>query len=98
MKYVILINYKWKTANTVENPFQDKSVLALNGIRVGKIIKFNDNIEDYEIKAITVEEFETANPDFFAKESILIVENSISEINDKMRKLPSYDKNFFTSF
>ncbi len=67
MKAAILINFKWITSNTVDNPFKDVSVFALNGIRIGKLKIFNDDREFCEIKDDLIEEFEAENPDFLSK-------------------------------
>ena len=87
MKAAILINYKWATRNTVENPFQDMSVFALNGIRIGKLKIFPDNFEFCEIKDSLVEEFQTENPNFLAIESILIIKESVDDIARMMSVL-----------
>ncbi len=96
MKYAVLINYKWKTSNTVKKPFRDMSVFFLNGIRIGKLRVFSDDYENYEINADLVDESEKANPDFIARESILIIKNSLSEIIEIMSTLPFYDESVFS--
>lgn len=92
MKAAILINFKWITSNTVDNPFKDVSVFALNGIRIGKLKIFNDDREFCEIKDDLIEEFEAENPDFLAKQSIIILKDSVTDIIRIMDTLPvSYE-------
>ena len=96
MKYAFLISNNRETSNTAENPFCDKSAYYLNGMRIGKLRVFSDDYEDYEIKYCLVEEHMKTNPDFIARESILIIKNSLSEIIEIMSTLPFYDESVFS--
>ncbi len=75
MKTATLYNYKWETTATVEDPFSDPSIIALNGLRIGKTHIIEDNYDFMEIRDELVEEFTKENPGFLVRESILVIKD-----------------------